>query len=80
MNIFRLWARLGRTQDDMICIACAIRRLYAAFGFHHFPATVFHNFNEILPQSNSDFTDLKTQKRPNTEPQGVPEALETHIR
>ena len=27
-----------------------------------------------------DFTNLETQKRPNTEPQGVPEALETLIR
>ena len=34
MNIFCFWARLGRTQGDMICIACAIRRLYAAFGVH----------------------------------------------
>ena len=31
MSIFCLWARLGRTQGDMICIASAIRRLYAPF-------------------------------------------------
>ena len=34
MTIFCLWARLGRTQGDMICITSAIRRLYAAFGVH----------------------------------------------
>ena len=35
---------------------------------------------EILPQTCSNLTNLATQKRPNTEPQGVPEALETLIR
>ena len=34
MNIFCLWARLGRTQGDMICITSAIRRLYAVLGVH----------------------------------------------
>ena len=33
-NIFCLWARLGRTQGDIICIASAIRRLYATLGVH----------------------------------------------
>ena len=36
MNIFCLWARLGRTQGDMICIASAFRRLYATLGVHFF--------------------------------------------
>ena len=31
---FCLWARLGRTQGDMICITSAIRRLYAVVGVH----------------------------------------------
>ena len=36
MSIFCLWTRLGRTRSDMICITCAIRRLYAAFGIPFF--------------------------------------------
>ena len=39
-----------------------------------------YGFLEILPQGCSNLTNLATQKRPNTEPQGVPEALETLIR
>ena len=39
-----------------------------------------YGFLEILPQTCSNLTILETQKRPNTEPQGVPEALETLIR
>ena len=34
MNLFCLWARLGRAQGNMICIPCAIRRLYATLGVH----------------------------------------------
>ena len=34
MCICCLWAHLGRTQGDIICITSAIRRLYAAFGLH----------------------------------------------
>ena len=34
MCICCLWARLGRTQGDMICITSAIRRLYAVLGVH----------------------------------------------
>ena len=34
MCISCLWARLGRTQGDIICIASAIRRLYATLGVH----------------------------------------------
>ena len=39
-----------------------------------------YGFLEVLPQGCSNLTNLATQKRPNTEPQGVPEALETLIR
>ena len=38
-----------------------------------------YGFLEVLPQSCSNLTNLATQKRPNTEPQGVPEALETPV-
>ena len=45
----------------------------------HFPAIIFHNFHEI-DSKVPPIQHLETQKRPNTEPQGVPEALETLIR
>ena len=36
MCVCCLWTRLGRTRSDMICITCAIRRLYAALGVRFF--------------------------------------------
>ena len=45
MNIFCLWTCLGRTRSDMICITCAIRRLYAAFGI---PFFTFRPFSSII--------------------------------
>ena len=45
MNIFCLWTRLGRTRSDMICITCAIRRLYATFGI---PSFTFRPFSSVI--------------------------------
>ena len=52
----------------------------AEFGEGWQPAQDTHFRRLHIPQSCSIFTSLETQKRPNTEPQAVPEALETLIR
>ena len=66
------------------CITHKIRRRYAQSSLKLTPKyrkVIFtcQFFMKVDPKV-PPIRDLETQKRPNTEPQGVPEALETLIR
>ena len=59
------------------CHSTSICRFWGPFfTFRPLSSIIFMKIDPKVPP----IQDLETQKRPNTEPQGVPEALETLIR